>query len=140
MITPCIHFQGNCDEAINFYREALGADVKEIFYAKDAPDYNTESLPPDFVMHSSIIICGMNFSLTDGSESQITGEHISFMITYDTEGEVKKAYEKLEVGGKVVEPLAKVFWSDLYGYVIDRFGVNWQVMLNMNIESGAAND
>jgi len=42
----------------------------------------------------------MNFLLTDGSESQITGEHISFMITYDTEDEVKKAYEKLVDGGK----------------------------------------
>jgi len=133
MITPCIHFQGNCNEAINFYKDALGAEVKEIFYAKDAPDFNTEVLPPDNVMHSEVIICGMNFSLTDGSEVPLTGEHISFLITYDTQEEVRAAYEKLEVGGKVVEPLAKVFWSDLYGYVIDRFGVNWQVMLNMNI-------
>jgi uncharacterized glyoxalase superfamily protein PhnB len=42
MITPCIHFQGNCDEAINFYKEALGAEDKAIFYAKDAPDFNAE--------------------------------------------------------------------------------------------------
>ena len=129
MITPCIHFNGNCNEAINFYKEALGAEVKEVFYAKDAPDFNTESLLPDNVMHSEVIICGMNFSLTDGSETPLTDDHVSFMITYDTEEEVKKAYEALEVGGKVVEPLAKVFWSDLYGYVIDRFGVNWQVMI-----------
>jgi len=129
MVTPCIHFQGNCDEAINFYKEALAAEVKEIFYAKDAPEGNTESLPPNNVMHSEVIICGMNFSLTDGSETPITGTHISFLITYDTADEVTKAFEKLAVGGTVVEPLAKVFWSDLYGYVIDRFGVNWQVMI-----------
>ena len=129
MITPCIHFQGNCDEAINFYKEALGAEVKAMFYAKDAPDFNTENLPPDFVMHSEVLICGMNFSLTDGSEVPITGEHISFLITYDTAEEVTEAFEKLTVGGKVVEPLAKVFWSDFYGYVIDKFGVNWQVMV-----------
>ena len=129
MITPCIHFDGNCSEAITFYKEALGAEAKEVFYAKDAPDYNTESLPLDFVMHSEIIICGMNFSLTDGSETELSDTHISFMITYDTADEVKAAFEKLEIGGEVVEPLAKVFWSDLYGYVIDRFGVNWQVMV-----------
>jgi PhnB protein len=129
MITPCIHFQGNCDEAINFYKEALGAEVKAMFYAKDAPEFNTESLPPDFVMHSEVLICGMNFSLTDGSELPITGEHISFLITYNTTEEVQTAFENLAVGGKVVEPLAKVFWSDFYGYVIDRFGVNWQVMV-----------
>ncbi|MCL1842275.1 MAG: VOC family protein [Defluviitaleaceae bacterium] len=130
MITPCIHFQGNCDEAINFYKEALAAEVKEIFYAKDAPpEANIESLPPNNVMHSEVMICGMNFSLTDGSETPITGEHISFLITYNTADEVTKAFEKLAVGGTVVEPLAEVFWSELYGYVIDRFGVNWQVMI-----------
>ena len=61
MITPCIHFNGNCNEAINFYKDALGAAVKEMYYAMDAPDYNTLSLPPSFVMHSEVIICGMNF-------------------------------------------------------------------------------
>lgn len=129
MITSCIHFNGNCGEAIQFYQEALKADVKQMFYAKDAPEANTMGLPPDFVMHSDVDICGMNFSLTDGSESPISGEFISFMITYDTIEEVKFAYEKLAVGGKIVEPLRTVFWSELYGYVIDRFGVNWQVML-----------
>ena len=130
MITPCIHFNGNCDEAIKFYKEALGAEVKAIFYAKDAPpNSGTDSLPPNFVMHSEVLICGMNFSLTDGSEKSITGEHISFLITYDAKEEVKAVFDKLEVGGRVVEPLASVFWSELYGYVIDRFGVNWQVMV-----------
>jgi len=129
MITPCIHFQGNCDEAIVFYKEALAAEVKEIFYAKDAPEANTESLPPNNVMHSEVIICGINFSLTDGSDTPITGSHISFLITYDTADAVTKAFENLAAGGTIVEPLEKVFWSDLYGYVIDRFGVNWQVMI-----------
>jgi len=131
MITPCIHFQGNCDEAIRFYKETLGAEVKAVFYAKDAPPNNgMESLPPNFIMHSEILICGTNFSLTDGSESPITGEHISFLITYDTTEEVTAAFEKLAVGGKVVEPLEIVFYSELYGYVIDKFGVNWQVMVH----------
>jgi len=130
MITPCIHFQGCCDEAINFYKEALDAEVKAINYAKDAPaDSGMDELPPNFVMHSEIIICGTNFSLTDGSETPLADTHISFLITYDTADEVKATFEKLIAGGEIVEPLAKVFWSELYGYVIDRFGVNWQVMV-----------
>ena len=130
MITPCIHFNGNCNEAIDFYKEALGAEVKEINYAKDAPvGSGVDNLPPNFVMHSEIIICGMNFSLTDGSETPLADTHISFLITYNTADEVKFAFEKLVAGGEIVEPLSKVFWSDLYGYVIDRFGVNWQVMV-----------
>jgi PhnB protein len=88
-----------------------------------------EALPPNFVMHSQVFICGTNFSLTDGGEKPITGESHSFLITYDTVEEVKSAFEKLVVGGKIVEPLSAVFWSELYGYVIDHFGVNWQVMV-----------
>jgi len=130
MLTPCIHFQGNCDEAIRFYKDALSAEVKAINYAKDAPpDSGMDSLPPNFVMHSEVIICGTNFSLTDGSETPLTDTHISFLLTFDTADEVKMVFEKLEIGGKIVEPLTPVFWSELYGYVIDRFGVNWQVMV-----------
>jgi len=130
MIIPFIHFQGNCDEAIKFYQEALAAEVKAINYAKDAPaDSGMDSMPPNFVMYSEVIICGMSFSLTDGGESPITGESFSFLINYDTTEEVTTTFEKLAVNGKIVEPLSSVFWSSLYGYVIDRFGVNWQVMV-----------
>ena len=63
MLIPTIHFNGNCDDAINFYKGALGAEIKEINYAKDAPpNSGMDSLPLNFVMHSEIIICGMNFS------------------------------------------------------------------------------
>ena len=130
MIIPCIHFNGDCDEAISFYKNALGAEVKGINYAKDAPsDSGMDGLPPNFVMHSEVIICGMNFSLTDGAEKPIAGEQFSFLINYDTAEEVAVAFEKLVAGGSVVEPLAPVFWSQLYGFVIDRFGVHWQMMV-----------
>ena len=130
MITPCIHFQGNCDEAINFYKEALSAEVKEINYAKNAPPGSgMDTLPPNFVMHSEVIIYGINFSLTDGAETPLSSGNFSFIITFDTPEEVKATFEKLAPGGKVVEPLASVFWSELYCSVIDRFGVEWQVMV-----------
>jgi len=85
--------------------------------------------PPNFVMHSEVIICGTNFSLTDGSETPVSSEHISFMINYDTPEEVRLVFDKLAEGGKVVEALAPQFWSPLYGYVTDSFGVSWQVMV-----------
>ena len=51
------------------------------------------------------------------------------MLNYDTPEEVRLAFDKLAEGGKVVEALAPQFWSSLYGYVTDRFGVSWQVMV-----------
>jgi len=57
MITPCIHFKGNCDEAISFYKEALAAEVSEVHYSKDAPPGSgLDELPPNFVMHSVVVI------------------------------------------------------------------------------------
>ena len=130
MAIPCIHFNGNCNEAIEFYKNALEAEVKSIYYAKDAPaDSGTEDLPPHFVMHSEVVIGGVCFSLTDGATKPIAEENISFIMEYQTPEEVTAAYEKLLVGGKIIEPLAKVFWSELYAFVTDQFGVNWQVMV-----------
>jgi len=130
MLIPTIHFNGNCDEAIAFYKEALGADVKEINYAKDAPpDSGMDELLPNFVMHSEVFICGTNFSLTDGAETPIPFGNFSFIIVYDTAEEVTATFEKLAVSGEVEKPLDTTFWSPLYGSVVDRFGVNWQVMV-----------
>ena len=130
MLIPTIHFNGNCDEAISFYKEVFGAEVKEINYAKDAPtDSGMDDCPPHFVMHSEVYICGTNFSLTDGAESPPTIGNFSYLIVYDTAEEVTATFNKLAVGGEVEEPLSTTFWSTLYGSVVDRFGVNWQVMV-----------
>ena len=133
MLIPTIHFNGNCDEVISFYKEVFGAEVKEIAYAKDAPtDSGMDALPPNFVMYSEVMICGVKMSLTDGAESPLPFGHFSYMLNYDTEEEVTAIFNKLAVGGKVEEPLSATFWSGLYGSVIDRFGVNWQVMVTQS--------
>ena len=132
MTIPNIHFHGNCAEVIEFYKEVFSAQVKVINYAKEAPaDAGLGDLPPDFVMYSEVEICGMVFSLTDGADKPITSENFSFLLHYDTEEEVEAIFNKLAIDGKVVEQLSPVFWSTLYGYVIDKYGVNWQVMKSL---------
>jgi len=131
MFLTTIHFPGNCDEAISFYKEVLGAEVKDISYFKDAPkdsSMDSLSLPPNFVMHSVISIHGSLVSMTDGVETKPTGDNFTFFITEDTVDEVRALYGKLLEGGKEVEALAPVFWASMYGVVEDRFGINWQVM------------
>ena len=131
MFLTTIHFPGNCDEAISFYKKVLGAEVKDIAYFKDAPkDSGMESLslPPDFVMHSLISIHGSLVSMTDGVETKPTGDNFTFFITEDTVDEVTAIYNKLLEGGKEIEALAPAFWASMYGIVEDRFGINWQVM------------
>ena len=137
MFLATIHFSGNCDDAISFYKETLGAEVKDIAYFKDVPkDSNMESLslPPNFVMHSVISIHGSLVSMTDGASTKPTGENYTFFITEDTVDKVTALYNKLLEGGKEVEALAPVFWASMYGIVEDKFGVNWQVMTSEGLE------
>ena len=129
MLTTVIHFAGNCDEAISFYKEALKAEVKDINYFKDAPEnHGMEALPPNFVMHSDILISGSMIHMSDGAKGKFSDDHFSFMITKDTTDDVSELYHKLSEGGKIIQELAPTFWASMYGMVVDRFGICWQVM------------
>ena len=131
MFLTALHFPGNCNEAISFYKEVLAAEVKEIVFFKDAPkDSGMESLslPPDYVMHAMVSIDGALVSMTDGGETRPTGDNFTFFIAKDTVEQVQDLYAKLLEGGKVVEPMGPVFWASMYGIVEDKFGVHWQVM------------
>ena len=133
MIVPTIHFQGGCDEAISFYKEALNAEVKVINYAKNAPpNSGMEGLPPNFVMHSEIQMFGGTVSMTDGAETSAKNENFNFTLFIDTAEEVTSLFNKLSDGGKIIEPLAPQFWTPLWGYVTDRFGVNWSICVVEN--------
>jgi len=132
MIYPCISFQGNCNDAIAFYKEVLGAQIKSIGYHKDAPVdcawAANVSLPPNFVGDSEVIIDGQSLMLTDGGQSRPTAEYFSFCLTKDTLEEVTTIFNKLAESGKVSEPLAPVSWASLYGVVEDKFGITWMIM------------
>ena len=128
MLIPTIHFQGNCNEAITFYKETLGAEVKEIAYAKDAPaGTGMDNLPSDFVMYSEIQLFNTIISMTDGAEAAGGIENFSYMIMFDTADEVTNVFNKLAKGGTIVEPLAPQFFSSMYGFVKDKFGVGWSI-------------
>ena len=130
MLIPAISFPGNCNEALDFYKTALGAVVKDVAYFRDAPPDSgmDESLPPDFVMHSEVSIYGTFLTMTDGGKKRITGDNFSMMIMLNTTEEVTAVFNKLADGGKAIEALAPQFWASLAGTVEDRFGVNWCVL------------
>ena len=127
MLMPNISFQNQCDEAITFYKDALGAQVKSIAYYKDAPKEFVMDVPPNYVMHSEVLLFGSLITMTDGGTAPITSDYFSFVLTLDTAEEVASAFNKLADGGTVVNPLAKQFWAELCGDVKDRFGVYWHI-------------
>ena len=132
MLLPTFHFPGNCDEAIAFYQKAVGAEITNIAYAKDAPADEVEGVPPNFVIHSEILIFGTHIGMTDMGEKRMTDEQFMFTLLLDSDEEVTTVFNKLADGGKIIEPLAPQFWTSLNGSIEDPFGISWNIGTRTN--------
>jgi PhnB protein len=133
-IEPYLFFNGRCDEAIAFYKEALGAEVTMLMRMNEAPDPPPPgAIPPGFehkVMHASLRIGGTMLMMSDGmSEMQpsFKGFSLSLEVADATEAE-RRFTALLQGGGKVTMPVGKTFWSPAFGMLEDRFGVGWMVI------------
>jgi PhnB protein len=134
LIQPYLFFEGRCEEAIEFYKKALGAEVMVMLRFKDSPAPPPPGLPPgseNKIMHSQLRIGQTVVMLGDG---RCSGKAASFQgfglsLSLANEGEVDKAFKALAEGGQVQMPLEKTFFSPRFGMVIDRFGVMWMVLV-----------
>jgi PhnB protein len=128
-IEPYLFFNGRCEEAVEFYKMALGAEVTMLMRFKDSPE--PESVPAgaeNKVMHASLRIGDTTVMASDGHNTgQINFEGFSLSLTVANEGEADRKFAALADGGKVQMPLTKTFWSPRFGMVADRFGVGWMV-------------
>ena len=133
-VEPYLFFNGHCEEAIEFYRSALGAEVLSLMRMKDSPDpHPAGMLPPgseNNVMHSSFRIGDTVVMASDGScTGQAKFGGVSLSLTVADEAEAKKRFAALAEGGQVQMPLTKTFFSPSFGMVTDRFGVAWMVVV-----------
>jgi PhnB protein len=131
-IEPYLFFGGRCDEALAFYRSALGAEIDFLMRFKESPEPHPPGmLPPGWeekVMHSTVRIGGSTFMASDGmcgSDSEFGG--FSLALNVATEAEADRAFAALAEGGTVKMPLTKTFWSPKFGMLEDRFGLGWMV-------------
>lgn len=128
-IQPYLFFNGRCEEAIEFYRKALGAEVQMMMRFKDAPDQSmTQPGTADKIMHASLNIAGTSVLVSDGMCGPAKGfEGFSLSFTVADEAEADRRFKALADGGQVQMPLGKTFFSPCFGAVADRFGVGWMV-------------
>jgi PhnB protein len=130
-VQPYVFFEGRCEEAIEFYRRALGAEVKMLLRFKDNPSPQDHALPPgagDKIMHASLRIGDTMLLVSDGrclGRSVFQGFGLSLTVANDAEAE--RVFNSLADGGQVQMPLSKTFFSSSFGMVADRFGVSWMV-------------
>lgn len=126
-----LFFEGRCEEALEFYREAAGAEVLDLMRYRDAPETSPQEqkAPPDKVMYASFRLGDSTVMASDGT-CQGPAEFRGFNLTLtvpDAE-HAGRVFQALSEGGKVVMPLAPTFYSPCFGMLVDRFGVGWMVM------------
>jgi PhnB protein len=130
-VQPYLFFDGRCEEAIEFYREALGAKVARLMRFKESPEPNQiPSGAENKVMHTSFSLGNTTIMASDG---RATGkphfEGFSLSIIASNEAEAERFFTALSAGGKVQMPMTKTFFSPRFGMVADRFGVSWMVLV-----------
>ena len=131
-VEPYLFFNGRCEEAIEFYKRALGAEVLMMMRNKEAPEKPPPGmLPPgsdDKVMHATLRIGSSNLMLSDGRcDGKPVFNGFSLSLDAANAAEAERLFTALGDGGTVQMPLGKTFWSPSFGMVADRFGVGWMV-------------
>ena len=129
-----LFFDGRCEEALDFYRRTLGAEVTRLMRFKESPEpHQPGMLPPgseNKVMHASFRIGESVLMASDGrcqGQPKFEGMALSLFVNTADEGETM--FAALSEGGKVQMPMTKTFFSERFGMVADRFGVSWMILV-----------
>ena len=133
-VEPYLFFDGRCEEAVEFYRSKLGAEVTMLMRFKDSPEpHQPGTVPPgaeNKIMHMSLRIGETTIMASDGRcQGQPSFQGFSLSLTVPNVGEAEQLFAALGEGGQVQMPLAKTFFSPRFGMVADRFGVSWMIVV-----------
>ncbi len=130
-LQPYLFFDGRADEAIAFYKKAVGATPKMLMRFKDAPDQSMVTPESrDKVMHAAVDIGDTTVLMSDGhcaGQTEFKGFSLAYSVP--SEAEADKVFDALSEGGKVTMPLSKTFFSPRFGMVTDKFGIGWMIMV-----------
>ena len=131
-VQPYLFFHGNCEEAVEFYRKALGAEVEMTMRYNESPEPPPPGMVPpgseDKIMHTSFRIGETTVMASDDCGSEKGDFHgFSLSLTVPREADADRVFAALAEGGQVQMPLGKTFWSPRFGMLTDRFGVGWMV-------------
>jgi PhnB protein len=137
LVQPYLFFGGRCEEALEFYRSAIGAEVEMLTRFKESPEpHGMPDCFDDKVMHATVRIGKTTLMASDGQcEGDQNFDGFSLSVTVPDVAEAERVFAALGEGGLVVMPLEKTFWSPKFGMVQDRFGVGW--MVNVEHKAGA---
>jgi PhnB protein len=122
-----LFFNGNCEEAMHFYSDHLGATTEMVQRYSDAPGSASESYGPK-IMHALLHVGGTKLMMSDANEKRNVnvGDNFSISMDFESDGDMKRTFEALSGnGGQVTMPLQDTFWGARFGMCVDKFGINW---------------
>lgn len=138
-INTYLTFNGNCEEAFNFYKSVFGGEFAHISKFKDMPEnpeFPVAESDREKVMHVSFPIGNTELLGSDtGGEwaaSFKQGNNFSVSINTDNKDEADRIFDKLSEGGKIIMPMNKTFWDSYFGMFTDKFGIQWMVSFYAN--------
>ncbi len=134
-VNSYLTFNGNCEEAFDFYKSVFGGDFTYKGRFKDMPPIEGKSAPPgeaEKIMHVSLPIS--NETMLMGCDhldflggATLMGNNFAISITADNNAEADKLFNGLSAGGKITMPMQQTFWSAYFGMFTDKFGIQWMV-------------
>src|SRR5919199_2874959 len=132
-VQPYLFFEGRCEEAIEFYKKALGAEVLMLMRMKESPEPHPPGMMPpgseNKIMHASLRIGDTEVMASDGmAKGKPEFKGVSLSLSTSSEAEADRLFNALAEGGQVQMPIGKTFFSPRFGMVTDRFGVSWMVI------------
>ena len=133
-VQPYLFLEGRCEEALAFWRDALGAEVEGVMRYRESPDPPPPGMlapgSEDRIMHSSVRVAGATLMASDGMCSGTPRfEGFSIAVAWPDLETARRRFDALADGGEVRMPFGPTFWSAGFGMVADRFGVPWMVMV-----------
>jgi PhnB protein len=137
-VNPYLNFNGNTEEVFNFYKSVFGGEFAMVQRFKDTPEKDkVPAQDQDKIMHIALPIGKGNVLMaTDALESMgqklKAGNNYHLSISADSQDEATHLFNGLSAGGKVMVPLAKMFWGAYFGMFTDKFGTQWMVSYDEN--------
>ncbi len=131
-VQPYVFFDGRCEEALEFYKKALGAEVGMMMRFKENPDSGMQMAPGtgDKIMHAYFTVGGTGIMASDGyAKGNPEFKGFSLSISAKNAAEADRLFAALSDGGNVTQPLMETFFSPRFGMVNDRFGLSWMVIV-----------
>lgn len=134
-INSYLRFNGNCLEAMHFYKDCLGGELTVQKVGESPMAVNMPQQMQEKVMHCTLDNREWRLMASDLCDEMglIKGNDVSLMMDCNSEDEIRSVYEKLSVGGEKTHPLEVTFWNALFGDLTDKYGINW--LLNYQLEN-----